>query len=68
MTEQIVYRAICAACGVIVREGRLTPDGRVSHGSCRVCARYALNQMEIILFERGLNDEKKDDEKRQAQG
>ena len=57
--EPIIYKAICAACGVTVREGVLFPGGYVSHGSCRVCARYQLNQMEITLSERGLNDQEK---------
>ena len=56
--KQIIYKAICAACGVTVREGALYPGGYVSHGSCRVCARYALNQMEITLIERGPNAKK----------
>lgn len=53
-------KTICAACGTIIKDGDLI-DGRfVSHGSCRICARYTLNQMEIyFLFKRGPNDEEK---------
>ena len=65
-TQSIIYKAICAACGAVVREGQLYPGGFVSHGTCRVCARYALNQAEIWLLEWGQDAKKEKD--RSGQG
>lgn len=40
-------RTLCGWCGVLIRDGRLTPDGNSSHGCCPSC-------LATLLAEAGL--------------
>ena len=53
MSDQIQLRAVCATCHTTIREGATLPGGDISHGICRTCALYTINQMNITTNWKG---------------